>query len=70
MIVVLTTKHYAMLARRPIYTGITRGKRLVIIIGQKKALWIAVKGKADLRRWSKLAEWLASEITRVICRIT
>ena len=62
VIVVLTTKHYAMLARRPIYTGITRGKRLVVIVGQKKALWIAVKGKADLRRWSKLGEWLAGEI--------
>jgi len=62
VIVVLTTKHYAMLARRPIYTGITRGKRLVVIIGQKKALWIAVKGKADLRRWSKLGEWLAGEM--------
>jgi len=62
VIVVLTTKHYAMLARRPIYTGITRGKRLVVIIGQKKALWIAVKGKADLRRWTKLGEWLAGEM--------
>ncbi len=62
VIVVLTTKHYAMLARRPIYTGITRGKRLVVIIGQKKALWIAVKGKADVGRWSKLGEWLAGEI--------
>ena len=62
VIVVLTTKHYAMLARRPVYTGITRGKSLVVIIGQKKALWIAVKGKTDLPRWSKLGEWLASEI--------
>jgi exodeoxyribonuclease V alpha subunit len=62
VIVVLTTKHYAMLARRPVYTGITRGKRLVVIIGQKKALWIAVKGKADSARWSKLGEWLSSEI--------
>lgn len=62
VIVVLTTKHYAMLARRPVYTGITRGKRLVVVIGQKKALWIAVKGKADATRWSKLGEWLSSEI--------
>lgn len=62
VIIVMTTKHYAMLARRPVYTGITRGKRLVVVIGQKKALWIAVKDKADATRWSKLGEWLASEI--------
>ena len=61
VVLVLTTKHYAMLQRRPIYTGITRGKRLVIVIGQKKALWIAVKGKTAGRRWSKLREWLAGE---------
>jgi len=62
VVLVLTTKHYAMLERRPIYTGITRGKRLVVIIGQKKALWIAIKGKAATRRWTKLREWLALEM--------
>ena len=62
VVLVLTTKHYAMLEQRPIYTAITRGKRLVVIIGQKKALWIAVKGKLASRRWSKLNEWLAGEM--------
>ena len=66
VVIVLTTKHYAMLERRPIYTGITRGKRLVVIIGQKKALWIAVKGRSGGRRWSKLREWLAGEMTGVL----
>ena len=61
VVLVVTMKHYAMLERRPIYTGITRGKRMVIVIGQKKALWIAVKGRPDRRRWSKLREWLGSE---------
>jgi hypothetical protein len=38
--------------KRLLYTGITRGKRLVVLVGQKKAVAIAV-------RWSELAEWLA-----------
>jgi exodeoxyribonuclease V alpha subunit len=41
-----------------IYTGITRGKRLVVLVGQKRALAMAVKGKETERRYSKLAEWL------------
>jgi hypothetical protein len=43
-----------------IYTGITRGKRLVVLVGQKKALAMAVKGKQVERRWSKLKERLVT----------
>jgi exodeoxyribonuclease V alpha subunit len=56
----LTTQHYPMLQRNLIYTAVTRGRRLVVIVGQKKALAIAVKGKQIRRRWSKLKEWLVS----------
>ena len=56
----LTTQHYAMLQRNLVYTGITRGKRLVVIVGQRKAMAIAVKGNQTGRRWSKLRDWLAS----------
>ena len=35
-------QHYMLLQRNLIYTGITRGKRLLVLIGQKKALGIAV----------------------------
>ena len=38
--------------------GVTRGKRLVILPGQKKAVAIAVKNVSGRRRWSKLREWL------------
>lgn len=41
-----------MLKRKLIYTGITRGKRLVVLVAQKRALTIAVKGKQTERRWS------------------
>jgi exodeoxyribonuclease V alpha subunit len=47
-----------MLKRNLVYTGITRGKRLVVLVGQKRALAIAVKGQQVERRWSKLRERL------------
>jgi exodeoxyribonuclease V alpha subunit len=59
VVIPLTTQHYPMLQRNLLYTAVTRGKRLVVIVGQKKALAIAVKGKQTGRRWSKLREWLA-----------
>ena len=56
----LTTQHYPMLQRNLVYTGVTRGKNLVVLVGQRKALAIAVKGGLVRRRWSKLREWLMS----------
>ena len=44
----LSTQHYPMLQRNLVYTGVTRGKRLVVLVGQRKALAIAVKGKSGL----------------------
>jgi len=37
------TQHYAMLQRNLLYTGVTRGNRLVVLVGQKKAVAIAVQ---------------------------
>jgi exodeoxyribonuclease V alpha subunit len=36
----------------------TRGKQLVVLVGQKKAVAIAVRNVSGRRRWSKLQEWL------------
>jgi exodeoxyribonuclease V alpha subunit len=52
------TQHYAMLQRNLLYTGITRGKKLVVLVGQRKAVAIAVQNVSGRRRWSKLSEWL------------
>jgi exodeoxyribonuclease V alpha subunit len=49
-----------MLRRNLIYTAITRGKKLVVLIGQKKALSMAVKNNTSSNRYSKLKEWLLS----------
>jgi len=47
-----------MLQRNLLYTGVTRGKRLVVLVGQKKAIAIAVRNVSGRRRWSKLDEWV------------
>jgi exodeoxyribonuclease V alpha subunit len=49
---------------RPVlYTAITRGRKLVVLVGQKKALAMAVRGSRLVRRWSRLGEWLAGPVT-------
>jgi exodeoxyribonuclease V alpha subunit len=60
VIIPVTTQHYTMLARNLLYTGVTRGKRLVVLIGQRKAIAIAVRGGQTKRRWTKLREILCS----------
>ncbi|WP_459677682.1 SF1B family DNA helicase RecD2 [Acidisoma sp. 7E03] len=60
VVIPVFTQHYAMLARNLIYTGVTRGKKLVVLVGQRRALAIAVKNSNSRRRWSKLGEWLSS----------
>jgi exodeoxyribonuclease V alpha subunit len=58
VVIPVMTQHYTMLQRNLLYTGVTRGKRLVVLVGQKKAVAIAVRNTAGRRRWSKLSEWL------------
>ncbi len=58
VVIPILTQHYAMLQRNLLYTGVTRGKKLVVVVGQKKAVAIAVRNVSGRRRWSKLAEWL------------
>ncbi len=58
VVITLATQHYTMLARNLLYTAVTRGKRLVIVVGQRRALAIAVRTSDARRRWTKLGEWL------------
>jgi exodeoxyribonuclease V alpha subunit len=58
VVIPVMTQHYAMLQRNLLYPGITRGKKLVVLTGQKKAVAIAVRNVSGRRRWSKLSEWL------------
>jgi exodeoxyribonuclease V alpha subunit len=64
VIIPIMTQHYPMLQRNLLYTGVTRGKRLVVLVGQKKAIAIAVRNVSGRRRWSKLDEWLQRAVIR------
>jgi exodeoxyribonuclease V alpha subunit len=61
VVIPLTTQHYPMLRRNLLYTGVTRGRRLVVVVGQRRAVGIAIRGGQSLRRWSKLREWLGRD---------
>jgi exodeoxyribonuclease V alpha subunit len=63
VVIPLTTQHYPMLKRNLVYTAITRGRKLVVLIGQKKALAMAVKNDTSRRRYTKLRERLADRST-------
>ena len=54
VVIPLATQHYMLLQRNLVYTGITRGKRLVVLIGQRKALAMAVRNHRTENRWSGL----------------
>ena len=63
VVIPVTTQHYPMLQRNLLYSAVTRGRQLVVLVvlvAQPKAVAIAVKGKLTRRRWSKLQEWLAA----------
>lgn len=58
VIIPVSTQHYVMLQRNLFYTGITRGRKLVVLVGDPKALAIAVKNTGSTRRWSGLLQKL------------
>lgn len=58
VIVPIMTQHFALLQRNLLYTAITRGKKLVILIGTKKALLIALNNDRPQKRLSRLADRL------------
>ena len=60
VIIPVLTQHYLLLQRNLLYTGITRGKKLVILIGTKKALAIAVRNNKQQQRYTLLKERLMS----------
>jgi len=58
VVVPVHTQHYVMLQRNLLYTAITRGKRLVVIVGSKRALAIAVRRAHTEKRYTALKERL------------
>ena len=59
VVIPLFTQHYMMLSRKLLYTAVTRGKQLVVIVGTRKALGLAVRNTAYADRNTLLAERLS-----------
>jgi len=62
VVIPLAMQQYMLLQRNLVYTGITRGKNLVVLIGQKKALAVAVRNNKTESRFSGLLERLKAEM--------
>jgi exodeoxyribonuclease V alpha subunit len=58
----LAMQQYLLLQRNLLYTGVTRGKRLVVLVGQKKALQTAIRNAESNRRFTALAERLRAAV--------
>ena len=58
VVIPILTQHYILLQRNLLYTGVTRGKKLVVIIGTRKALAIAIRNNRTEKRYTLLSERL------------
>jgi exodeoxyribonuclease V alpha subunit len=58
VVIPILTQHYVLLQRNLLYTGVTRGKKLVVIVGTKKAMAIAVKNNKTEKRYTLLKQRL------------
>ncbi|HEY7092309.1 MAG TPA: ATP-binding domain-containing protein, partial [Ktedonobacterales bacterium] len=58
VVIPLTTTAWQMLQRNLLYTAVTRAKRLVVLVGSRRALWKAVQTVGAGRRYTALAQRL------------
>ncbi|UCB47686.1 MAG: ATP-dependent RecD-like DNA helicase [Deltaproteobacteria bacterium] len=58
IVIPILSQHYVLLQRNLIYTAVTRGKKLVVMVGSKEALAIGVSNDRIMRRYTYLAERL------------
>ncbi|MDE7248979.1 MAG: ATP-dependent RecD-like DNA helicase [Lachnospiraceae bacterium] len=56
--------HFVMLQRNLLYTGVTRAKKVLVLIGEKKAVYYAIKNEKTTERNTKLAKRLGNVIER------
>jgi exodeoxyribonuclease V alpha subunit len=63
VVIPLHSQHYLLLQRRLLYTAVTRGKRLVVLVGSARAMGIALHDRNAKPRNTRLAERLAA-VTR------
>jgi exodeoxyribonuclease V alpha subunit len=63
IVIAVHTAHFKMLTRNLVYTGVTRGKKLVVVVGTKKALAIAVQNEEGQLRYTGLSSMLQTQAT-------
>ena len=65
-----TMSHYVMLQRNLLYTGVTRAKKILVLVGEKKAVWYAIKNETTADRNTKLAMRLQEDSveSRIVAR--
>ncbi len=61
VVIPLHTQHYMMLQRNLLYTAVTRGKKLVVLVGTEKALGMAVRRQDTARRYGMLRQRLSGD---------
>jgi exodeoxyribonuclease V alpha subunit len=66
VVIPLATQHYMMLQRSLLYTAVTRGKKLVVIVGSKRAIALAVKNADAKRRYTWLAERVRAALSAAL----
>ncbi|MCG6537936.1 MAG: ATP-binding domain-containing protein, partial [Syntrophales bacterium LBB04] len=68
VVIPILIQHYILLQRNLIYTGVTRGKKLVVLIGTKKALAIAIRNNKTEKRYTLLRQRLREGRMRLMIR--
>jgi exodeoxyribonuclease V alpha subunit len=61
VVIPITTQHYVLLQRNLVYTGITRARRLAVLVGTRRALAMAIKNNSPQRRYTQLGRRLVQE---------
>ncbi len=65
VLIVLTTHHYLLLQRNLLYTAVTRGRRLVVLLGSKRAMAMAIKNDRPIKRYTFLAPRLRQTLAPI-----
>lgn len=58
VVIPLHTQHFVMLQRNLFYTGVTRGRRLVVVVGNRRGIGRAIRNDEQRHRWTRLRERL------------
>ncbi len=69
VVIPVHTTHFKLLHRNLLYTGVTRGKKLVVLVGTKKAIFIAIKNDEVKRRYTGLMQALTTAFSFNINRV-